>query len=62
MAINQNLPPTPPSIKTNDIPLTSFNSMFVQTESPVKTYSFVVSLLNNNNNFVLINLSCILII
>ena len=32
-------PPTPPPIKTNDIPLTSVNSIFYQSESPVKTYS-----------------------
>ena len=31
--------PTPPSIKTNDIPLTSVNSIFDQSESPVKSYS-----------------------
>ena len=33
-------PPTPPPNKTNDIPLTSVKSIFDQTESPVKTYSF----------------------
>ena len=32
-------PPTPSPIKTNDIPLTSVNSIFDQPESPVKTYS-----------------------
>ena len=32
-------PPTPPPIKTNDIPLTSVNSIFEQSESPVKTCS-----------------------
>ena len=32
-------PPTPPTIKTNDIPLTSVNSIFGQSESTVKTYS-----------------------
>ena len=32
-------PPTQPPIKTNDIPLTSVNSIFDQSESPVKTYS-----------------------
>ena len=32
-------PPNPPPFKTNDIPLTSVNSLFDQPESPVKTYS-----------------------
>ena len=32
-------PPTPPPIKTNDIPLTSVSTIFDQPESPVKTYS-----------------------
>ena len=32
-------PPTPPPIKIKDIPLTSVNSIFDQSESPVKTYS-----------------------
>ena len=32
-------PYTPPPIKTNDIPLTSVNSIFDQSESPGKTYS-----------------------
>ena len=31
-------PPTPPPIKTNDMPLTSVNSIFDQSESSVKTY------------------------
>ena len=32
-------PPTPPPIKTNDIPLTSVNNIFNPPESPVKVYS-----------------------
>ena len=31
-------PPTPPPIKTKDIPLTSVNIIFDQPESPAKTY------------------------
>ena len=34
-----NIPPTPPPMKFNDIPLTSVNSIFNQPESPVKIYS-----------------------
>ena len=36
---NKIYPPTPPPIKTNDIPLTSVNSIFDQPENPIKTYS-----------------------
>ena len=32
-------PPTPPPIKTNDIPLTSVNDIFDPSDSPVKVYS-----------------------
>ena len=32
-------PPTPPPIKTNDIPLTSVNNIFDPPDSPVKVYS-----------------------
>ena len=32
-------PPTPPPIKTNDIPLTSVNNIFNPPDSPVKVYS-----------------------
>ena len=32
-------PPTPPPIKTNDIPLTSVNNIFDPSDSPVKVYS-----------------------
>ena len=32
-------PPTPPPIKTNDIPLTSVNNFFDPPDSPVKVYS-----------------------
>ena len=32
-------PPTPPPIKTNDIPLTSVNNIFDTPDSPVKVYS-----------------------
>ena len=32
-------PPTPPPIKTDDIPLTSVNNIFDPPDSPVKVYS-----------------------
>ena len=32
-------PPTPPLIKTNDIPLTSVNNIFDPPDSPAKVYS-----------------------
>ena len=44
-------PPTPLPIKTNDIPLTSVNSMFDQPESPVKTCNFDNTIDSTDSDF-----------